>query len=40
MAKRQAAPKTRKGSDDLILLAGILLFFAGAYMFFLAQGKG
>ena len=34
MAKPHANLKTPKNSDDLILIAGVLLLLAGSYMFF------
>jgi len=34
MAKTHATLKTKKSSDDLILIAGILLLLVGAFMFF------
>jgi|GEM_PF-1686947 len=37
MAKSKTTPKTKKNSDDLILIAGILLLLVGSYMFFITQ---
>lgn len=39
MAKTHATLKTKKSSDDLILIAGILLLLAGSYMFFITQNS-
>lgn len=34
MAKSHSTPKTKKSSDDLILIAGILLLLVGSFIFF------
>ena len=37
MAKTKITPKNKKNSDDLLLIAGIMLLLVGSYMFFITQ---